>query len=52
MTYNSKFQGEVKHGSAQTLVRYYEKLAYDAERSNEIVLMHLYFQHAEHYKRV
>lgn len=41
------FKGDVHH-----LVRAYEAKAYEAERNHDQYNIHLYFQYADHYKRL
>lgn len=52
MKIKTTFRGETKIAdSAEYLVRYYERMGYDAQRMKDDVLAHDYFQHAEHYHR-
>lgn len=44
--------GEVHAGYADFLVKKYESMAYQAEREKDHALAQMFFQHAEHYKKV
>ena len=39
-------------GDARHIARSYEKLAYDAKRAGNQTEAQLYFNHAEHYKKI
>jgi hypothetical protein len=49
--YRSKCGEHVFTGTADHIMRAYEKLAYDAERARDDASAQMYFQHAEHWKR-
>lgn len=51
-TYQSNCQGETIRGKAHQLVASYEAKAYEAQRAGDEYLANIYFQHAEHYKRL
>ena len=39
-------------GTPERIVKFYEKCAYEAERAGQIIEAQLFFNYAEHYKRV
>lgn len=50
--FRSVCMGDVHTGYADFLVKKYESMAYQAEREKDHVAAHVFFQYAEHYKKV
>ena len=48
----SRFNGVEITKTPQAMVSYYEGLGYGARSDKDEILMHQYFQQAEHFKRI